>query len=164
MVNHVEVLKNCEFSIKLNILGWTVKAQYFLPESTAEQLKWPYFNGFWTNYDGLLVPPKNLTQTALNTVSQYVETAWKPFPYGGRRKREVLTDKLSGQKYETYEVEVKEVGNVELKDNIQTNNLYEAEEDSMFDDQIDNQGNIPKLSDYPLKTEDELLDTSGTRW
>jgi hypothetical protein len=92
-----------------------------------------------------------------------VETAWKPFPYGGRRKREILTDKLSGQKYEKYDGEVKEVGNIELKDNVQTNNLYD-QEDEMFDDHIDNQGNIPKLSDYPLKTEEELMDTSGTRW
>jgi len=104
-----------------------------------------------------------LTKTALNTVSQYVETAWKPFPYGGRRKREILTDELSGQKYEKYDGEVKEVGNVELNDNVQTNSLYD-EEDEMFDDHIDNQGNIPKLSDYPLKTEEELMDTSGTRW
>ena len=145
--------------------GWTVKAQYFLPESTAQQLKWPYFPGVWLNYDGLLVPPKNDTNTALNTVSQYVETAWKPFPYGrsGRRKREVLTDKLSGQKYEKYDGEVKEVGNVELKDNNDLNNMIN-EDDEFFDDEIDNQGNIPKLSDYPLKTEEELMDTSGTRW
>ncbi|KAL7019269.1 hypothetical protein ACKWTF_011056 [Chironomus riparius] len=140
--------------------GWTVKAQYFLPESTAEQLKWPYFPGVWSNYNGLLTPPKNLTKTALNTVSQYVETRWKPFPNGGRRKREILIDKLSGQKYEKYDVEVKEVGNVELK----INNLYDDEEDEMFDDYIDNQGNKPKLSDYPLKTKEELMDTSGTRW
>lgn len=100
----------------------------------------------------------------MNTVSQYVETAWKPFPYGGRRKREVLTDKLSGHKYEKYDGEVKEVGNVELNDNVQNNNHYDEQDYNLFDDQIDNQGNIPKLSDYPLKTEDELMDTSGTRW
>ena len=103
-----------------------------------------------------------MTPTALNTVSQYQETAWKPFPF--RRKREILTDKLSGQKYEKYDGEVKEIGNTELNDNVQTNNLYDEEEVGMFDDYIDNQGNIPTLSDYPLKTEEELMDTSGTRW
>ena len=75
-----------------------------------------------------------------------------------------MTDKQTGQKYEKYEGEVKEVGNSELKENVERNNLDDEDEDTMFDDHIDNQGNIPKLSDYPLKTEDELMDTSGTRW
>ena len=81
----------------------------------------------------------------------HIETKWKTFPNGSRRIRKALTDKLSGQ--------VKEIGSVELKKNA----LYD-EEDEQFDDHIDNQGNIPKLSDFPLKTDVELMDTSGTRW
>ncbi|KAL7019270.1 hypothetical protein ACKWTF_011057 [Chironomus riparius] len=124
------------------VYGWTIKTHYYLPESTAQQLKWSYFRGVWKNYDAM-----------------HLETKLKPFPYGGRRKREEFTDKMFDQKYESNNVEVEETRSVQLKKDA----LYD-EVDELFDDHIDNQGNIPKLSDYPLKTEKELMDMSGIRW
>lgn len=132
--------------------GWTLKAQYFLPESTAEDLKYQYFQDFWVNYTGL--PQKDKVKFAVNTVSQYYENHQYddfPFPLAGRRKRATFTDE-NGQKYEVYDEEAIQVGDEKL-------------EDENFDDKIlIDDWNVPKLRDYPKKTKEELADTSGTRW
>lgn len=60
---------------------------------------------------------------------------------------------MTGQKYEKYDAEVNQIGNETLVDDFE-----------LFDDRIDTLGMQPRLSDYPLKTEEELMDTSGARW
>lgn len=133
--------------------GWTLKAQYFLPESTAEDLKYQYFQDFWINYTGL--PQKDKVKFAVNSVSQLYENHMYdnfPFPLAGkrRRRREILVDEVTGQKYESYDEEVTQVGDEKLEE---------------FDDKIFIEDwNVPKLRDYPKKTKEELTDTSGARW
>lgn len=135
--------------------GWTLKAQYFLPESTADDLKFVYFPGIWGDtYTG--DPPKNKVKFAVNTATQLFENNQQDkFPFviaGKRRRREIKTDNYTGQAYETYDVDAQEVGNEKL-------------EEEKFDDQFEFEENeIPRLRDYPLKTKEELADTSGVRW
>lgn len=91
--------------------GWTMKAQYFLPE-TVEQLKFQFFPGIFGG---------NYTNTFL------FDTKWHQFP-NGRRRRDVAVDPLSGQKYEKYDGEVEEVANEPLSNAI---------DDDGFDDQFE---------------------------
>lgn len=90
----------------------------------------------------------------------YAETLQKPFPLG-RRKRETATDKLTGQKYEKYEAEVQEIGNEELKESSDSTSDYY---DDYFDDEFSEDEKIPKPQDFPNALEEELSDTSGSRW
>lgn len=142
-----------------------------MPESTAGDLKYVYFPGIFFNYTGL--PEKGNVKWALNTVSQKYENHQYddfPFPLGGkkrrrRRRREILTDKNTGQRYESYNAVAQEVGNEELNED----DFYDDEVDENFDDKFDDEfefeeNKIPKLSDFPKKTKEQLMDTSGTRW
>ncbi|CAG9811893.1 unnamed protein product [Chironomus riparius] len=88
---------------------------------------------------------KHLNQFNRSNIDPTAGYKWTRFPHGNRQKRDI-TDKLSG--------------NEKLMENEDSN----YKDDESFDDEIDTQGNIPKLSDYPLKTEEELMDRSGTRW
>lgn len=132
--------------------GWTLKAQYFLPESTAEDLKYQYFKDFFINYTGN--PQKDKVKFAVNTVTQLYENHQYdnyPFPLAGRRRREIKIDEKTGQIYESYDADVKQVGDEKLEDD--------------FDDEISVENSkIPLLRNYPKKTKEELMDTSGTRW
>jgi hypothetical protein len=130
-----------------------VKAQYFLPESTADDLKFVYFPGVFDSYTG---NPDQLVQFAVNTVSQKVENAQLKFP-NGRRKREIAIDKDTGKLYEKYEQEAQEVGNEELR----------SDEDIFDDDFESDEGDEkmnPRLRDYPRVEKEDFVDTSGTRW
>lgn len=94
----------------------------------------------------------------------YAVAQWKPFP-SGRRRREIMTDKLTGQKFEKYESEVKEVGNEELREDneamAETESNYFDEE---FDDEFEEDKKIPLIQNYPKPAEEELSDESGSRW
>lgn len=148
--------------------GWTVKAQYFLPESTAGDLKFVYFPGIFTNYTG--APERDKVKFAINTVSQKYENHQYddfPFPLGGKRKRrEILIDKNTGQPYESYNSEAQEVGNEELNsDDFYDNDIDDENFDDTFDDEFKIEENkIPKFHDFPMKTKEQLMDTSGSRW
>jgi hypothetical protein len=107
------------------------KIFYYLADSAPIKKHFSYLNG------------SNLTS----------QIKWSRFPYGHKRKREILIDKLSGQKYEKYVGEFDEIRNEKLIEN-----------DDIFDDEINYEENVPKLSDYPMKTDEELMDNSGTRW
>lgn len=122
-------------------MGLVLKAQYFLPEN-VNQLKWGYFPDIFGNY----------TQTT------YTETQWKPFPLG-RRKRETLVDQLSGQTYEKYDGEVKEVGSEKLRESSEVEYYDES-----FDDEFLNDDKQPEVNNFPKAREEDLMDTSGSRW
>lgn len=146
--------------------GWTLKAQYFLPESTADDLKWVYWPGFWGD-TYTIFPPKNKVKFAVNSVSNIFEQTQYddfPFPLGGKRKRrEIKRDNYTGQAFESYNVEVKEIGNENLDD--ESFEVEYDDHDDSFDDMFYlNANQIPKHRDLPIKTKEELSDTSGTRW
>lgn len=141
--------------------GLLLRAQYFLPETTAEDLKYVYFPGVFINYTGM--PAKNKVKFALNTVNEKFQNHQYddfPFPLGGKRKRrDILTDKYTGQQYESYNSVAEEVGNEELSDD----DFYDDEIDEDFDDEFQDE-EVPKFSDFFMKTKEQLMDTSGTRW
>lgn len=88
----------------------------------------------------------------------------KPFP-NGRKRRETLTDELTGQKYEKYDVQVNEVGNEELRESNQTFTGSESEYyDDDFDDEFEEDKKLLEIQNYPKPTEEELNDVSGSRW
>lgn len=96
------------------------------------------------------------------------DTVEHPFP-DGRKRREVLTDPLTGKSYESYVGEVAQIGDVALN---ATRQLIDDEYDDVFDDQFDEDIQEkkrvqeyfelhPKQDDFE-ETED--LDLSQTRW
>ena len=93
------------------------------------------------------------------TPTNYPETAWQDFP-NGRRKREIVTDKLTGQKYERYVGEVGEAGNEDLKDSSED----QDDDDETFDDEFPEDEKLTTVNDFPKATEEELTDTSASRW
>lgn len=104
-----------------------MKAQYFLPE-TIDQLKFQFFPDiFGGEYNNTFL----------------FDTVWQRFP-NGRRKREILLDPMSGQKYEKYEGEVRQVGN----------SLLEEEEEE-FDDEFEEDIEEKKILETWQKNEDE---------
>lgn len=101
----------------------------------------------------------NLSSSGNYTPDVYPETAWKPFP-NGRRKREIVTDEITGQKIERYVEEVNEAGSEALKDSGEDYSEY----DDTFDDEFPEDEKIPKVQDFPQATTEELADTSSSRW
>lgn len=92
------------------------------------------------------------------TPTNFPTTQWKPFP-NGRRKREIVTDKITGQKYERYVGEVNEAGNEKL---IDSSEYYD--DDEAFDDEFPEDEKISTSHNFPKADEEELMDTSATRW
>lgn len=117
----------------------------FRTQNQVNQLKWIYFPGVFGNY----------------TPVNYVATQWHDFPYGKRKRREVMTDEYSGQKYESYVEDVQEVSNVKLKDEIIPQSVYY---DQTFDDEFPDDQMTPKIENFPKASNEELADNSGTRW
>lgn len=95
------------------------------------------------------------------TPANYAETKWQPFPNGRRKRREILTDELTGQKYEKYYDEVQEINNSPLKED---KNSDSQQLDESFDDEYIENGKTPQFKDYPTATEEELQDTSSARF
>lgn len=83
------------------------------------------------------------------------------FPNGRRRRREILTDKVTGQKYEKYYDEVQEINNSPLREE---ENSDSQQYDDTFDDEYIENGKAPQFKDYPKATEEELQDTSSSRF
>lgn len=94
------------------------------------------------------------------TPTNFPEAQQKPFPLG-RKKRETLIDELTGQKYEKYFGEVEEIGNEDLKESSESNSDYY---DDTFEDEFSDDEKIPQRQNYPKALEEELSDTSGSRW
>lgn len=103
----------------------------------------------------------NKTYVGNYTPANYAETKWQPFPNGRRRRREILTDELTGQKYEKYYDEVQEINNSPLKEDM---NAVSQQLDESFDDEYIENGKTPQFKDYPKATEEELQDTSSARF
>ena len=122
-------------------LGLVMKAQYFLPES-VDQLKWIYFPGVFGNY----------------TPTNFATTAWQEFPNGKRRRREIMTDEMTGKKYEKFMEEAEVIRNTELIEN------EDYEDEDIFDDQFPEDEFVTKREDFPTPTEDEQNDNSASRW
>jgi hypothetical protein len=70
-----------------------------------------------------------------------------------------VIDPSTGQNFERYAAEVNEAGNEALKDY----NEYE-EEDETFDDEFPEDEKVATVENYPQATEEQLADTSSTRW
>jgi hypothetical protein len=73
-----------------------------------------------------------------------------------------VTDKLTGQKYERYVGEVNEAGNERLKDSSEAD--IEYDNDESFDDEFPEDEKLSTSNDFPQAAEEELMDTSATRW
>lgn len=143
-----------------NIIWWVTakRVQVYkilwksLQPETANQLKFNFFPDIWGEYD------KDFTS----------DTVQHPFP-NGRRRREVKIDPLTGQKYESYEGEVEQIGDVPLS-NLTTRD--HIDEDDEFDDQFEEDLQDKKLmEEYFLQqphveNEDEgdEVDFSSSRW
>lgn len=126
-------------------LGLVMKAQYFLPES-VDHLKWIYFPGVFGNY----------------TPTNFATTAWQQFPNGKRRRREIMTDEMTGRKYEKFMEEAEVIRNTEL---IESDEQYDEDEDEdSFDDQFPEDELVTKREDFPVPTEEEQNDNSASRW
>jgi hypothetical protein len=121
----------------------------FQPE-TVNQLKFNFFPDIWADND------KNYL----------FDTVQKPFP-NGRRRREILTDKLTGQTFESYNVSAVLVSDEPLDDESTS-----TSDDDEFDDQFEEDLHDKKaLEDFYLqesaepadeKTDD--FDLSSSRW
>jgi hypothetical protein len=138
--------------IKVATCDQQLSSWIFQPE-TANQLKFNFFPDIWADYE----------KDFLWDIKQ------QPFP-NGRRRREILTDKLTGQTYESYNVSVVEVGDEPLAESDSESPV--ADDVDEFDDQfeedlLDKQA----LEDFYLsqsaepadeKTDD--FDLSSSRW
>lgn len=74
-----------------------------------------------------------------------------------------MRDTYTGQKFEKYVAEVNEIGNEALKESAETQDedyFY----DNSFDDAFPEDGKIALKENLPPAKEEELADTSGTRW
>lgn len=89
----------------------------------------------------------------------FAETQWHPFP-NGRRRREIVTDKDTGQKYERYTGDVQEAGSVPLKEDDSDSEEF----DESFEDEFEDDDKTLRLENFPKATDEELADTSGARW
>lgn len=74
-----------------------------------------------------------------------------------------MTDKETGQKYEKYYAEVTEVGNEVLQENAQAEPEASSYFDEAFEDEYEDQ-KIPQTKNYPKASDEELADTSSSRW
>lgn len=91
----------------------------------------------------------------------YAETHSQVFPNGRRRKREILMDKITGQKYEKYDGEVQEINNVPLDGAANLDSQYY---DDFFEDEYVENGKTTQFEDYPKASAEDLADTSSSRW
>lgn len=126
--------------------GWTMKAQYFLPE-TVEQLKFQFFPGIFGG---------NYTNTFL------FDTKWHEFP-NGRRRREVAVDPVSGQKYEKYDAEVEEVASEPLRNEIDDDFDDQFEEDKIDQKMIEEWRQNEAKKNFINEVEDGP-DLGSSRW
>lgn len=142
-------------------LGLLMKAQYFLPEN-ANQLKWIYFPDIF----GKFTTVRQVLSLIIfyikgnYTPTNYAETQSQTFP-NGRRRREIVIDELTGQKYERYVAEVKEVGNEKLEASDESDKEYD---DETFDDEFPEDEKLSTLQEFSKPAEEELMDASATRW
>jgi len=136
-------------------LGWVLKAQYFLPES-SNQLKFNFFPDIFDNY----------------TTDFLYDTKWHEFP-NGRRRRDVVTDPATGQKYESFDAEVHQVGDEKLSNEIDDNEDVfddEFEEDILERKllekfQAERQSKAPEMKkDEEGDEQDNSIDLSTSRW
>lgn len=130
----------------------------FLQPNSANQHKFNFFPDIWKPYD----------KDFLWDIKQ------QKFP-NGRRRREIVTDPMTGQKYERYEAEVNQIQDMPLKNET---SIWESEDDEEeFDDQFEEDIQDKKLLREFLKQqrnrqqrveEDEGnshdLDLSLSRW
>jgi hypothetical protein len=93
-------------------LGLVMKAQYFLAE-TANQLKFNFFPDIFENV----------------TKDYLFDTVWHEFPNGRRRRRDVLMDPSTGQKYESFDATVQQIADVPLK--------LSGSDDDTFEDEFE---------------------------
>lgn len=105
----------------------------------VNHLKLTYLPGFFNNYT-----PTNYLQ------QQTFPNSW----WEGRRKREISTDKVTGQSFEKYEGQIKEIGNQELQE--------EDQDDDIFEDEFE----IPNWNkeSFPDLPVDPEFDLTGSRW
>lgn len=123
---------------------------------TINQLKFQFFPGI---FEG------NYTKDFL------FDEVWKPFPNGRRRRREILTDQQTGQKYEKYDGEFNEISNEPLKEfeNVYDDENYGDDFDDQFEEDILEKEMLKKMStphapSY-LENENEVApDLSSSRW
>lgn len=126
---------------------------------TANQLKFNFFPDIWA---------ENIKDYNFDTVDH-------PFP--GRKRREILTDKLTGQQYESYEGVVNQIADLPLNATFErkgaNDNTIENEDDDEFDDQFEEDLLDKKLLEdliqrqQDVKDDDEMsddYDLSSSRW
>ena len=70
---------------------------------------------------------------------------------------------MTGQKFERYAGEVGEAGSEDLKDSSEDQDSDE-DDDETFDDEFPEDEKLTTINDFPKATEEELTDTSGSRW
>lgn len=102
---------------------------------------------------------------------------WHQFP-NGRRRREIINDPLTGNNYESYDVNVTEISNAPLNSDTLSkganDNTLDDDEDDEFDDQFEEDVQDRKLLDtlYQQKQqeadndvdESDDFDLSSSRW
>ena len=118
---------------------------------TSNQLKFNFFPGIWGDYE------KDFLW----------DTVQHPFP-NGRRRREIKTDSLTGQTYESYDGDVVQTGDVPLRNETVSN--VDDEFDDQFEEDIEEQKRIEEffrqhengVEDDTDKTDDP--DLSSSRW
>lgn len=138
-------------------------SEYFLssqPE-TANQLKFTFFPDIWAPYK----------------TDFLFDEKWHKFP-NGRRRREILNDPLSGQSYESYDVNATEVGDFPLNSDTLSEGVNDItmsdDDDDEFDDQFEEDLQDRKLLDKLLQQkeketdndvdESDDFDLSSSRW
>lgn len=102
---------------------------------------------------------------------------WQRFP-NGRKRRELLTDPMTGQSYESYDVDVEEIGEIPLKNNTMykegdNDDTMETEDDE-FDDQFEEDVQDRKILEDLFQQSHEVVendveksddfDLSSSRW
>lgn len=122
------------------------------------QLKFSFFPDIWAPFD-------------FQNNSDY---DWHAFP-NGRRRREILTDPSTGQKYERYNIDVEQIGDAPLSTSLKqdVNGVTMNNEDNEFDDQFEEDIQDQKsLNDFfsqqqeapQQENESDDFDLSSSRW
>ena len=129
----------------------------FKQPETVDQLKFTFFPDVWAPF----------------THDNNSDEGWHPFP-NGRRRREILTDSRIGQKYEKYDVDVDQIGDVPLYKIPQRGINLNTNDDDEFDDQFEEDSQDRKtLEDFYLQQlqqteqdekESDDFDLSSSRW
>lgn len=132
-----------------------------LKPETANQLKFNFFPDIWADYQKDFL----------------FDLKWQKFP-NGRRRRELLRDPLTGQSYESYDVNATEIGNTPLRSDILHeggNEGAKSDDDDEFDDQFEEDIQDKKLFDEYLQQQQQQetdnsfdksddFDLSSSRW